>query len=875
MIRIPLPGDDGVLLLAPRWSSLEPAWQIALLAALLLAPAALVVWLYRYELRLVSRPAATLFLGVRLLLLLAIWFVAGWQPIVVHEQTEQTPSRVLIAVDLSGSMNVRDPQRTPLEKLRLARALQLHGEINASVLDSWITAAAKDAAPSDNKEAAARASLFQLMDNQTRAEIVRRLLQDKTDLLQRLAAQHQVEIAGFDRSLWSVNANQLGTFFGDAAAKRSAAGTDLRRPLLRALERAGAEAAPLVAVIVLTDGQHNSGPSPLGGAGELGERRVPVYPVAIGSRRPPADIAVLEVKTPGNVFKDVDTPVEVRVKVTGLPAQEIRVELQLADAKPAPDHVRTLKHDGKDQVYPVSFQVRLEQTGTHTLEIKAAAAKPEHQEVTLANNTMPVVVRVTDDKIKVLLIDGEARWEYHYLATTLGREKTMSMDRVLFLQPRVGELSEQRLEEIGNPWRRLPEIKEGEDSLRKYDCILLGDVLPEQLALADRRRLERYVAEHGGTLIVSAGKRAMPAAFLGPLTPGPSPPKTGARGEEEADDPLGRLMPITEPLVVNPESGFALTLTAEGRTTAFMQLEASTQANVERWEALPRHGWGVIGRARPGAEPLAFLPDEEPAAKDKDAVERRRSILVRQNYGFGRVLFVGVDSTWRWRYRVGDLYHHRFWSQLVRWAASEKLLPAGNRFVRYGSRQPVYREGQDVEIAARLGEEVPLLKPRAIAQARLLTEGNVEPIAVVPLTPAVNRPRLLQVKLANLPAGTYRIELHIPDIKSKLDVPPDAEEAKIPRRDAFIVQPPPDGEMFDLATNWLLLESLAARGNGEVFTPETIDELVQRLARQTVRRERREPQRLWQDAPLVWWFLGVVLGLLTVEWAGRKLAGLP
>ena len=29
------------------------------------------------------------------------------------------------------------------------------------------------------------------------------------------------------------------------------------------------------------------------------------------------------------------------------------------------------------------------------------------------------------------------------------------------------------------------------------------------------------------------------------------------------------------------------------------------------------------------------------------------------------------------------------------------------------------------------------------------------------------------------------------------------------------------------------------------------------------------------DPPLVWWLMGLLLGLLTLEWLGRKLAGLP
>ena len=63
---------------------------------------------------------------------------------------------------------------------------------------------------------------------------------------------------------------------------------------------------------------------------------------------------------------------------------------------------------------------------------------------------------------------------------------------------------------------------------------------------------------------------------------------------------------------------------------------------------------------------------------------------MRQNYGLGRVLFVGIDSTWRWRYRTGDLYHHTFWGDTIHWAAADKSLGTGNDFVRFGTSRKDY-----------------------------------------------------------------------------------------------------------------------------------------------------------------------------------------
>ena len=67
----------------------------------------------------------------------------------------------------------------------------------------------------------------------------------------------------------------------------------------------------------------------------------------------------------------------------------------------------------------------------------------------------------------------------------------------------------------------------------------------------------------------------------------------------------------------------------------------------------------------------------------------------------------GWEVRWqRWRFRVGDEVHHRFWGQLVRWAAADKPLVAGNEFVRFGTREPLYRQGSEVEVVVRLSDEL-------------------------------------------------------------------------------------------------------------------------------------------------------------------------
>jgi hypothetical protein len=844
----------------------------------LIAPVAvlLVVSLYLYELRLVRWFKALPLLVLRLTMLFMILALVGLEPIFMHMTTEELPGRVLIVVDRSDSMSVVDKQRLAIEKLKLAKALRLADDFCPNdQLDDWIRRCGeKGEAPSipDGTEQDSFKKVIERVDATTRAEAARRVLaEDGVGLLKLLGKKHQIDVMGFGRETWDVDPDKLDVLFqaaelgGDtkpngAPTLAATQGTDLLLPLARALERTGPDAGKILGVVIISDGQHNAGPSPVAKAVELGDRDMPVFSVALGARQAPPDIAVMSVKAPTTVFKDTDAPLDVHYKVSGLAAQDIVVDLHRA-GRADPLESRIVRHDGKDGPHSERFQVHFENkdgketTQTYTISVRPVSKDTE--EIRTDNNSRSVKVNVADDKARVLLIDGEARWEYHYLASALNRDRVMDVKSVVFAQPRLGKIAEEELEKIGNPRMKLPAET---DALSGYDCIVLGDVMPEQLPPAERVRLEKYVADRGGTLVILAGKRAMPLTFL-------------ANDLDKSDDPLIKMLPIDPPrsASVDLSLGFHVSLTLDGREAAFLQMEPGMEKSLARWKALPPHYWGVVGKAKPGATVLGYM---DPGAGDDAAKrEKENALIVRHSYGFGRVLFVGLDSTWRWRFKVGDTYHHRFWGQVVRWAATDKPLVEGNEWVRFGTREPVYNQGQDVEVVVRLSEDTPKLRIDALAGARLfqIVDGKSKEVVLASLTRHEAQPRVLEAKVHNLPPGQYAIELAIPDLDGKLQGKPAPDGAAKPLRALFTVNPTGNEEMSELASNWPLLEELALKSGGEFYTPDQATELAQKLISRATTRPEHEDNRLWQ-----WWpMLVLLLALLTLEWVGRKWAGLP
>ncbi len=766
MFRIDLPFTDAHLLLTPRLGGMSRYSQVAILALVLAVLLFLIFRLYRHELKLIPKRFAVLLAVLRLCLVASLFVVTSMKPALARTISETVPSKVLIAIDRSDSSSVADPQRSQLEKLELAKGLHLVRDIcDDATLDGWIQEARNGAySPSDK---AKYDKVVERIDALTRNQVAMRVLDpDGANVLKAIGDKHFIDAIQFTQANDGLphEWDQLKPVLDELNAKPPGnAFTDLKQPLVRAIERGGNGEGKLLGLVIVTDGQHNWGKSPLNKARELGERGVPIFFVALGAKDPPPDVALLSVKaTPPTVFKNAYTSIEARVLVNNLPPGKLKVTLTYPDrpdAKKREPLIEEIVHDGANGPRLVTFTARMDEPGTETLTVTAELIPNDphdpRKDTRPENNSRPVTVNVSPDKAKVLLVDGEVRWEFHYLQTALMLDKTMDTTSVVFDQPRINAVSEEGAKKMGLPDLTLPKDPE---ALMAYDCIILGDVSAEQVGRTEREKLEKYVSERGGTLVLLAGKRSMPMEFL------------------REGDPFSKMLPISNPKIVKTDAGFRLTLTAEGLQTGFLRMEPNAGESAETWSHLPPHYWAISGRAKTGAVTLAYVPQvnmptDPAAARD---VERNNALIVRQNFGFGKVVYVGIDSTWRWRFKKGDLYNHRFWSQVIRWAASDRALVAGNEFVRFGSREPVYRADEEVEMVARLGDKVKKLGPEALAGARLIRKpkpGAEESIGLMPLKPHPVIPREYDGAQANLPPGEYDVELVIPDIEDKLNGP--------------------------------------------------------------------------------------------------------
>ena len=361
--------------------------------------------------------------------------------------------------------------------------------------------------------------------------------------------------------------------------------------------------------------------------------------MSCGSEAPVRDLAVADVFAPDLVSVGDTVHVSATIELQGY--AEVPVEVQLTEeggTAPLCSKELTLRST-EPQTVDLSFEAK--QPGLRTLTVKVAA-KGNLPEDLPENNTDSVMVRVSDEKLRVLYVEGSPRWQFRFLKNAMRRDHGLSglagQGPDIVLENEVRRL----------PAGALPALPKTLDELAKYHTVILGDVSPQ---LADPRFVEMLaegVRNRGVGLIVASGPLAMPGRFDSRLT-------------DLLPVRMGRAAAGIEAPVYKP---FRLELSPDGAVHDTLRLYDDRDRNEVAWSHMPPFYWcAAVERPAAGATVLAWNPSV--------GTRYGKMPLVAHHYaGRGKVLFLGTDSTWLWRQNVGDRFFYKFWGQAIRFVAS-------------------------------------------------------------------------------------------------------------------------------------------------------------------------------------------------------------
>lgn len=799
------------------------------LGAVALLLVVLTVWTY------LGHPQATrrrvlLVLALRLAAL-AVALITAVRPSVGVQDDPKVPSVLLVGVDLSESMTVKDE-----------------------------------------------------VGGQARIDAVRRTLDRCQPTLDDLAANQNVTVVlyGFGGSDFSPEAN-LYDPKAPATGKRSDYGTYLNK----GFDRWQAERF-FRGHVVIGDGADNgtafAAPAE---AARWARAGCPVHTVTVGSpeTKPDArDVSVVALSCdPSPAPIKTDLVVTARVHAYGYAGSTVRAEVYLNDEKYAEDVPLPKETDNEVKVpvkapgtpgeVKVRFAVGREVNGV---------LEPLPGEVTGLNNQSETYLTVTKEGVRVLVID-RLSYENGRLLDALRSEKRFSVEvvwRQTTLPPTADEKAGLDLEGQAYDVVILGNVS--------YDQLFTADpALPDKL-------LDRVVNKGMG-LMFAGGEAAYtnypPPPAGGPdrkLTFTDLLPVVPTPGRIiESIGPTGRPAKLFQ-TVPTPRGIDDFVMRVDKDRARAVQLWNDLNAPTRR--ATPRLTGLNQLTPKPASVVYAWAADDTPAVQAPAArPPDKPALLVGQQVGEGdrgRVLAFGGFDTRLWeqlgqpKANTGTEIHHRFWRQCVLWLAHQEE-EEGQVYARPEFRRlPV---GGDQTIRVGLKSAAGGDDPDAELEVKVLPPGPVTPEAEAkaPRQTVLKDAKGSKVVFKPPTAGEYTVVVTAPmkDAAGQPVIGADGQPQRYRGAARFLAYPDVSDEMLRVAADPVFLGRVAAAGGGRSLRLEDLPGFLRELRDQPVVNLKPKPKyrpdwrRNHSGGFLPLWLV-VFVTLLGVEWALRRLWGM-
>jgi len=778
----------------------RPAQPVVMLSALV-AVVLLTAFLYRRQRGIPGHVRAGLATARLMVLLLVVMTL--FDPMATLTKARPVKRRLAVLIDVSESMSIRDQRKRPADATDAAVAL---GMLSQSQAGDVQRAAASLGAK--RREAIAAASRIDLARNL--------VFKSARPVFEELGEDLDVDYYTFGKTV---------RLLGEAEARITNALTELSpgetgTSITDSLEAVASSSrgVPLAGIVLLSDGLDTSSRRAEAVLHDLGIRGIPVYPVPMGLGDPD-DVSICNIVMQEVAFSGDKVPIRVQIRSKGYEKRRASISVRLNGRRVAQNSVRLA---GGLQFEDIFFNVDVHEKGAARVEI---AIEPFADEATAENNRVQRSVRVVNEKINVLCIEGSMRWEYRYLRAMLKRDPRIN---ATFLATRSGpEIARNSPEYI----ERFP--KRREDAY-KYDLVILGDVDSEFFSADEYLRLEELVRERGGSLLMLCGARFAPSSYPG--------------------TPVQKMLPVT----FDPDGEWDFVddavypaLTPEGRSSLVMTLEHDREENDSVWSRVtPLVRVPPLLAARPGATVLMTLSD---ARSSGDPYP----LVAWQRYGTGKCMLMGTDRMWLLRFKTGDKYHWRVWSQCIQFLTLSRLVGEHKR-IRLETDRTIYPVGGQTQLYAHVLNDrfEPVMQPGFEVTVTPLDVPDAR-LQSVTLRPDAGSPGLYEGFFSPTRAGRYRVEANTGDRSLS-----NATEFQVSD-----VEP----EMADTNMQIDSLRRIAELSDGKCLGMSEIKNLPSLLNLERHEETDTTEISLWDNGLVV--FLLVVL--MGAEWIVRRRYDLP
>ncbi len=736
-------------------------------------------------------------LGAARLIALALVVASLFEPTAVVSESHTQARALPVLIDVSESMSMKDPRKNPEDVADAAAALGMLSE--------------KDMKP-DQVAMRLNSDQRQAILSASRLDLARGILTTQAGpVFKKLGESLDISYHSFGNSPHLISdSREVGA--KDLAGLTASEPTTSIAASLEAVAKSSA--TPPAGIILLTDGIDNASSQRTESVLQnLGARGIPVFPVPIGLTEPD-DVSIRNLVMQEVAFSGDSVPVQVQLLSKGYEKRSAVLTIKLNDREVSRKRVRL---EGGMQLENIDFNVDLHEKGAARVIV---TVEPFEDEVSVANNRIERSVQVVNEKVNVLYIEGNNRWEFRYLSAILKRDPRL---KTTFISSSAGS----------DFARNSPEYIERFPSKReeafKYDLVILGDVdaaffTPEELGL-----LEELIRDRGGSLLVLCGPMHTPTSYAG--------------------TPVETMLPVR----FDPEGKWELTsesiypmLTNEGRSSMVMLLENEPVENDRIWSRVaPLDHLPPLTAAKPGATVLATLSD---ATGDS----QRYPVVAWHRYGTGKCLSLATDRLWRLRFKTGDKYHWRVWSQCIQFLTLSRLMGEHMR-IRLETDRSTYHDGEQTRLYAHVLNED--FEP-VVQNSFEITVSGVGDNTLkerVNLQPDRTSPGLYEGYFTAPAQGRYRLEAN-------------EDDKEVSNTTEFQVAMVNE-ELSDTKMRLEGLKRIAKLTGGTCLGVQDLPNLETLLNTKPLTTTVRSERPLWDN----WWVAVFLVGLLGMEWILRRM----
>ncbi|MDP6505865.1 MAG: VWA domain-containing protein, partial [Planctomycetota bacterium] len=353
-------------LVGPPTVGLRHHWPTWLILIFILGAIAGAIYFYYRETALT--PGQRVSLGVLRAIVYALILTLLFEPALAIEMTVQVRRNILVLLDVSESMEIKDTRRKRGEIEEAALAM---GEVKYSQVKSGGSPVGLSQSFSNKVSGLSRLDLAKGV--LTNAEL---------NLVEELDEDYRVEFFKFGGRTEpiSVEGGELNKALSEVPAdlKATALGTGVDE----VVSRYGGEA--VAGIVVLSDGASNQGQDPLEVARRMKDKDIPIYPIGFGLPDP-RDLRLQNLVVQEVAFKDDEVPARVQIHSPGFKDREVEAVLKLDG-----EEVANLPVVLSDEPQWIEIPFIPEKGGTFRLDISIDSL-PE--ETVKENNTIGQTIR--------------------------------------------------------------------------------------------------------------------------------------------------------------------------------------------------------------------------------------------------------------------------------------------------------------------------------------------------------------------------------------------------------------------------------------------------------------------------------------------------